>query len=80
MLARQSDKVVVMGSNSGGMMDYGNVLRYKTHYPGIRVQIPMDRMLWLDTGFSVDKEGLKPAIYLKGDNWIEQAIKIIGKE
>lgn len=80
MLVRQSDKVVVMGSNSGGMMDYGNVLRYKTHYPGIRVQIPMDRMLWLDTGFSVDKEGLKPEIYLKGDNWIEQAIKIIGKE
>ncbi len=75
MLARQSDKVMVLGQNSGGMMDYGNIVPYKTSYPTIRVQLPMDRQLWLSTGYSVDKEGLKPDIYLKGKNWIKQAIK-----
>lgn len=79
MLARQSDKVVVLGNNSYGMMDYGNIVQYKTNYPTIRVQLPMDRQLWLDNGFSVDKEGLKPEIYLKGENWTEQAINIIMK-
>ena len=79
MLARQSDKVVVMGNNSGGMMDYGNILRYKTQCSTIRIQVPMDRMLWIDTGFFVDKEGLKPDVYLQGNNLIEQAIDRLKK-
>lgn len=79
MLARQSDKVMVMGTNSGGMMDYGNILRYKTQCSTIRIQVPMDRMLWIETGFSVDKEGLKPDTYLQGNNWIEKAIDRLKK-
>lgn len=79
MVARQSDKVIVLGQNTGGMMDYGNIVHYKTSCPTIRVQLPMDRQLWLDTGFTVDKEGLKPDIYLTGKNWTEQAIKIVKK-
>jgi len=77
ILARQSDKVIVMGTNSGGMMDYGNVVTYKTSFPTIKIQLPINRQLWLDNNFSVDKEGLKPDVYLKEDNWIEQAIKLI---
>ena len=79
MLIRQSDKVTVFGTNSGGMMDYGNIVWYKTNYPAIRVQLPMDRELWLDTGYSVDKEGLKPDIYLTGNNWIEKVYKTLKK-
>jgi len=79
MVARQSNKVVTMGTNSGGMMDYGNIVHYKTNCSTIRIQLPTNRQLWLDTGFSVDKEGLKPDIYLKGNNWTEQAIKTIKK-
>jgi hypothetical protein len=37
------------------------------------------RLLWLDAGFSVDKEGLKPDICLAGKTWVEQAIKKITK-
>ncbi len=77
ILAKQSDKVLVMGTNSGGMMDYGNVVTYKTNFSTIKIQLPTNRQLWLDTNFSVDKEGLKPDIYLKENNWIEQAIKLI---
>lgn len=75
IIARQSEKVTVMGTNSGGMMDYGNVVNYRTDCSTIRVQLPSNRQLWLEEGFSVDKEGLIPAIYLEGDNWIDQAIK-----
>ncbi|MBP7645042.1 MAG: hypothetical protein KA767_16980, partial [Saprospiraceae bacterium] len=79
MIARQSAKVKVMGANSGGMMDYGNIVNYKTICSTMRLQIPTDRQLWLETGFSVDKEGLKPDFYLTGENWVDQAIKIIKK-
>lgn len=79
MVARQSNKVVVVGVNSGGMMDYGNVVHYKTACSTFRIQLPTNRQLWLDTGFSVDKEGIRPDIYLKGSDWTEQAIKIIKK-
>ncbi|TDB68044.1 S41 family peptidase [Arundinibacter roseus] len=79
LAARQSDKVVVMGTNSGGMIDYGNIVNYATTCSTIRVQLPTNRNLWLDTGFSVDKEGIKPDIYLQGDNWEDQAIQFIKK-
>lgn len=77
MVARQSNKVVVVGTNSGGMMDYGNIVNYKTACQAIRIQLPTNRQLWLDTGFSVDREGLKPDVFFRGENWIEQAIQII---
>ena len=79
MIARQSDKVVVMGENSGGMMDYGNIVTYKTTCSPLRIQLPVNRQLWLETGFSVDKEGLTPDIYLTGKNLTEQAIRLIKK-
>ncbi|MGF1925575.1 MAG: S41 family peptidase, partial [Bacteroidia bacterium] len=72
LLARQSDKVQVFGENSGGMMDYGNIVTYRTDCSSIRVRLPMNRQLWLNTGYSVDKEGIKPAHYLGAGNWIEK--------
>ena len=79
MVARQSKKVTVMGQNSYGMMDYGNVVQYKTACPSIRLMLPIDRMLWLDTGFSVDKEGLKPDIYQKGEDLEAQAKQFLSR-
>lgn len=78
MYARQSDKVTVMASNTAGMIDYGNIVHYKTNCVTMRIQLPLDRMLWLDTGFSVDKEALKPDVYLGGSDWVEEAIGRIG--
>lgn len=73
MLARQSDKVIVYGENSTGMMDYGNLVTYKTPCKVINLRIPINRQNWLDEGFSVDKEGLKPDVYLtkSNENWID---------
>ncbi|MDP3392662.1 S41 family peptidase [Sediminibacterium sp.] len=77
ILAAQSDKVNVMGSNSGGMIDYGNVVNYSTNIAAIRIQLPTNRYLWLNEGKSIDKEGIKPAIYLTDSDWVEAAIKLI---
>lgn len=79
MIARQSSKVIVAGTNSGGMIDYGNVVIYKTSHPAIRIQLPTNRYLWLNSGYSVDRQGLHPEIALTGNDWIEQAIGIIKK-
>jgi C-terminal processing protease CtpA/Prc len=70
IVARQSSKVTVFGSNSGGMMDYGDPVAYKINGSTIKVDIPLDRQLWLNEGFSVDKEGIKPDIYLSEENCI----------
>lgn len=72
LLARQSEKVQVFGENSGGMIDYGNLVTYKTDCTSIRVRLPIDRYLWLNTGYSVDKEGIKPSHYLGTGNWIDK--------
>jgi C-terminal processing protease CtpA/Prc len=77
LIARQSDKVAVFGTNSGGMMDYGNVVTYKTTCPSIWLRLPMNRQLWLDRSYSVDKEGIKPDVYLKEGNWIEKTYKAL---
>jgi hypothetical protein len=39
----------------------------------------MNGQLWLDTGFSVDIEAIKPDIYLSGKNWVDKAIKVVKK-
>lgn len=80
IIARQSDKVIVFGENSGGMMDYGNIVQYKTTCTALKVQLPINRQLWLNTGFSVDKEGIKPTIYLTGENWLTQVYQALKKE
>lgn len=64
LLARQSDKVTIYGENTGGMMDYGNLVTYKTPCKVINLKMPLNRQNWLDEGFSVDKEGVKPEIYI----------------
>jgi hypothetical protein len=55
-LARQSDKVIVMGEKSAGSIDYGNILTYKTNYPNISLTLPSARYNWLDYGMSIDRD------------------------
>jgi len=52
-------------------------LRYAHFNPLWVVYYARFLQLWLDNNFSVDKEGLKPDIYLKENNWIDKAIKLI---
>jgi len=73
LLARQSKKVTVMGENSGGSLDYSNVMGMNTVCPSITLKMPINRQLWLEDFFSVDKAGIKPELVLKGSDWIGEA-------
>ncbi|MBK7788028.1 MAG: hypothetical protein IPJ54_05515 [Saprospiraceae bacterium] len=73
LLARQSKKVTVMGENSGGMLDYNNVMAINTVCPSITLKMPINRQLWLEDFFTVDKAGIKPELVLKGSDWIKEA-------
>lgn len=73
MFAKQSKKVKIYGENSGGMMDYGDILPYKTSCPAIRLILPWTRFNWLDNGISVDKNGIAPDVKIPKSekDWIE---------
>ncbi|MBP9195647.1 MAG: hypothetical protein KBF57_13265, partial [Saprospiraceae bacterium] len=73
LLARQSKKVTVMGENSGGSLDYSNVMTVNTVCPSIGLKMPINRQLWLEDFFSVDKAGIKPELVLKGSDWVGEA-------
>ena len=78
-LAKQSNKVTIMGENSGGNIDYDMLVYPPTYCATLTFQMPFQRRLWLDAGYSMDKVGIKPDIVLKGKNWIDEAYKAMEK-
>lgn len=79
ILARQSDKVVVLGQKSAGSIDYGNVLKYRTNCPSICLTLPSARNNWLDQGVSIDRDKVRPDVYIKREtkDWIDFSYKVI---
>ena len=77
MLARQSDKVVVYGQKSYGLLDYDRNVLYPTNCPSISVGMPILRSNWLDYGISIDKDKIKPDVLISenNDDWIKFAYK-----
>ncbi|MBL7985270.1 MAG: hypothetical protein JNM91_09750 [Flavobacteriales bacterium] len=78
--ARQSTKVTVMGINSGGMIDYGDVLHYPMPCTNVTLNLPFTRYTWLDEGVSVDAGGLRPDVVLPvGSDWMKAALETVRK-
>lgn len=75
ILARQSDKVIVMGEKSAGSIDYGNIVTHKTNCPNISLTFPTSRNNWLDKGISIDRDKVQPDRYIPKSikNWIDFA-------
>jgi len=67
-LAKQSSKVTFYGQPSDGTIDYGNIISYETNCPTIRLTLPTDRYNWLDYGISVDRDKIKPDVYIPANN------------
>lgn len=57
-----SDKTVIFGENTGGFMDYGDVMPHDLGCDGLGAAIPTSRMNRLDHGLSYDKEGIAPDV------------------
>lgn len=81
MFAKQSKKVKIFGENSGGVMDYGDIVPYKTSCPAIRLSLPWTRSNWLDEGISIDKNGISPDVKIPKNtkDWIDFAYQSLKK-
>ncbi len=77
ILARQSDKVILVGEKSAGSIDYGNVVTYKTNCSIISLTFPTSRNNWLDKGISIDRDKVQPDRYVPKNitNWIDFAYR-----
>ena len=72
-LARgMSGKSVIFGENTGGFMDYGDLMNHDLGCDGLVASIPTSRMNRIDHGLSYDRNGITPDVRIgpeEGD-WI----------
>ena len=80
LAAKQSKKVILMGQNTSGCLDYSNVFETKCPSPAFHFGYATTRSRRLP-GYSVDKEGIKPNIYLQqNQDWIKEAVAELEKK
>jgi len=71
--AKESKKVVLLGQPTSGTLDYSNLIHGKFPCDAYNILYPFTRTR---RSFLVDKEKIKPNIYLTDNqNWIEEAVK-----
>ncbi len=73
--ARQSNRVSLLGQNTAGIFDFGNV--YQVEFPcgGLRLNYPTSRTCRIDLGEGLDGVGIPPNIRLDATagDWVEWA-------
>lgn len=67
-----SGKSVIFGENTGGFMDYGDVMPHDLGCDGLGAAVPTSRMNRLDHGLSYDREGIAPDVRISAEenDWI----------
>lgn len=67
-----SSKSVIFGENTGGFMDYGDVMPRDLGCDGIGAAVPTSRMNRLDHGLSYDRDGIAPDVRIGSEvkDWI----------
>jgi hypothetical protein len=74
LAAKQSSKVTMMGTFTGGVLDYANVRETSFTAIPYALRCPTSRSRRLNTGEGIDNIGIKPDYLLKEDqNWITEA-------
>jgi hypothetical protein len=78
LLAKQSQKVKVIGTPTQGVLDYANAYISKYSFNGLPLIIPTYRSLRLPD-YPIDNIGIQPDIYLDKTvhNWIQFAIEYL---
>lgn len=76
LYARESEKVTLFGQPTSGTLDYSNVRKVeKCPSPSFSFYYPLTRSNRLPN-YSVDKEKIKPTVYLTNDqNWVDVALR-----
>lgn len=62
-----SAKAVIFGENTGGFMDYGDVMPHDLACDGLSASIPTSRMNRIDHGIIYDREGIAPDVRISAD-------------
>lgn len=67
-----SSRSVIFGENTGGFMDYGDVMPHDLGCDGLGAAVPTSRMNRLDHGLAYDKEGITPDVRISSEetDWI----------
>lgn len=68
-----SDKSVIFGENTGGYMDYGDLMLHDLGCDGLVAAIPTSRMNRLDQGIAYDLTGITPDVPISAatEDWIQ---------
>lgn len=76
--AIQSNKVTLMGQNTSGTLDYSNLRETDFCEMPYTLWLPTTRSRRIDIGEGIDGKGIKPNIYLTGNqDWIEEALNFL---
>ena len=80
LAARQSDKVILAGQRTGGVLDYSNVRTAPFSCMPYNLRFSTTRSRRVDVGQGIDNSGIKPDVVLspKAD-WIKEAIRLAEK-
>ncbi len=81
LFARQSKKVTLFGENTGGVLDYANMMFLDFPCGGWYLGYPTSRSSRVDTGEGIDNIGIPPNVPLdeKSGDWVEFAKKYLEK-
>lgn len=80
LFAKESKKVVLLGQPTSGTLDYSNISPREFPSTAFKISLPESRSHRIPNS-SVDKEKIKPNIYLTEDqNWIDEAKKQLKKQ
>jgi peptidase S41-like protein len=78
LMARQSSKVILIGENTYGSLDYSNLVEIPLFCFPYKLSYPTTRSRRLDIGQGIDNIGIAPDHYLKKDaDWISEAVKVL---
>jgi len=79
LAARQSHKVILMGENTGGALDYANVHYLQMPRKGWWFQYATSRTNRLPD-FPIDNIGIEPNVNIPVEkNWVEFAVEYLKK-
>lgn len=70
--ARQSKRVTLIGQNTAGILDYGNLHTLEFPCPSFSLAYPTSRSCRVDVGQALDGTGMSPDIRLEeaGEDWV----------